>query len=471
MREPTTDLRAPGGVYGFLDRHGPKLLVGLAVLAVVLSLLRGLAGVAAEAGKEASTPRGRSGEPSKQELVIESWLAASPVRHGQNVSVWYRLSNESAAPVEGLELAVQAPGFTLQPGRSGASPVRLVDSDRPAPLPVRALSIPAGEDRSLRVTLRGNRFSGTSSVTTIARWRQGGEARATTVEVTGIEMVSYLLIFFAEWLEALMTLILTLGLPAALAVVGWSFQEKQQLLAQERQAWAEMLPVSHENNVKYYLPLLAAIDMLERDRKALGVAPVPTDDQRQRALFALLVVLRGFREAPGFYFIDREGEWLTATCQRLFIGRLFRRISRVDRLSALIDVVTPKETISTYRVKLRTEHAPLAAHDSELGGDIATWVRDHPTDFELLELLRSLMKFEVNRIYEFWYGDPPAFPAGECRRALESFRPQATPLAEGESESESAAADRRALAEFVERLEAYVSVEVPRGERNRAERK
>ena len=53
----------------------------------------------------------------------------------------------------------------------------------------------------------------------------------------------------AQVIDSLFSLLGTLAIPPAVALIGWYFQEKQQRFAEERQAWNTMPPISHTNTM------------------------------------------------------------------------------------------------------------------------------------------------------------------------------------------------------------------------------
>ena len=103
-------------------------------------------------------------------------------------------------------------------------------------------------------------------------------------------------------LLALVVQLTPIFVPVSLALLGFWFQQRQQKFIYERQAWATMLPVSHEYNSTFYLPLLSAIRSL---KKNLG--------EPSEGFFYLLLTIRSMRDVSskgGFFLKERTGERL-----------------------------------------------------------------------------------------------------------------------------------------------------------------
>ncbi len=439
----------PGRWAEWLRSRGPDILRAAVLAALLFALFKATADTLLAPERSAALPRASAGDPAKPELRVHAHLDRAPVHFEETARLWLVLDNRNGGPIGDLDVEVAAPGFrAASRPPAGSTPLRPRPGDvlvaaKPLPVP------PAGRSRVLHADLVGTRRSGTSSVVVTVRWTEGQGRPEQTLSLADIPAISLPWLFAGNFLEALVALALPLALPAALALAGFFFQQHQQHLVHERQAWASMLPTSHENNVKYYLPVLESITVFKQELGRLLTAPaVDRADLLDRAFFRLLMVLRVFREVPGYYLMDRQGEQLVFDASKLFTGRLLRRFGRwLADVSALLDTFSLEENLATYRAKFASRKwSGLESKRDDLRREFDTWASRQAVDFQLLFLYRDLLRFEVNRIYRFWYGSDPDFPVKDAGEAIEELAPQA---------EDSTNPDREALRAFLKELLAY----------------
>lgn len=150
-------------------------------------------------------------------------------------------------------------------------------------------------------------------------------------------------------------------------------RERQQLL----QTWNNMLPISHEDATKYYMPLGSAVrstlESSEKCRAALDKSPPDLpfgSPYTKHALYCFLVTMRRCRsisdERGGFYFKDRVGEKLTALFVEKF-GELYLDDSQTaaEKTSELLGKISPKEKLGTFVPKLNESLLKAASKPSE----------------------------------------------------------------------------------------------------------
>jgi len=323
-----------------------------------------------------------------------------------------RLPNLLAGKFSPIEPSTVFRIYTL---RSGSS--HRIDSFQPTLAP--------GDHTRFRIPLKPAASIGTHSLSAVMvaeELDEDGEVLAaweTSVGIEGIRFFSFGMRAAVGTGIALVTLLQILALPIGLALLGALLQQRQQENVQERQAWAAMLPVSHENNVRYYIPFLAGIAGLKATLDDCRPGSGMTEQQAREAVFYVLFVLRRIREiidhGAGFYLMDRRGEEVVQLTWTVFDQRARRRLGYED-MNSLLDRMTPLDTISSFyrRIPGRGRNATI----DKIHQATVDWIEKEPGGFAPLLLCFHVLSFEVNRIYRFWYGDNPEFPAKECREQM-----------------------------------------------------
>jgi F0F1-type ATP synthase membrane subunit b/b' len=196
-------------------------------------------------------------------------------------------------------------------------------------------------------------------------------------------------------------------------------RERQQLL----QTWNNMLPISHEDATKYYMPLGSAVrSTLESFERCLtGLDKVPPDlpfgsPHTKHALYYFLVTMRRCRciadERGGFYFKDRLGEKLTALCVEK-LGALYIHDSddAAEKTSELLGGISPQEKLGAFVPKLNeslskvTSNPPVKDTQFIVYQHFFAWLftPEFRESIPLLKALTAILDFEMNKPYEYWY--------------------------------------------------------------------
>jgi hypothetical protein len=420
----------------FLNRNWPKLLVILALLSLGFALVRGISATVLAGRTVAPAKQGQLGDPERGELVVVAWLDRNPVRFRRQAKVWYRFQNLTDKKIQGLRGQLGAPGF------------------RPGTLRWRSpVDIPPGTERMMWVPLTAATRSGTFSLATALGWREEERVRQGTVAIDNVQTIAPSWLFAAHAAEAFLQV---LALPAIIALLGWIFQFRQQRFAIERQAWSSMLPESHKNNVKYYLPLHGTLGSFDSSVREFQ----DNDKGLEGAFFDLLLTLRLMRDVPGFYLVDRMGEDLVNRLWYEFIKRLLREMSTGKEsdpdaaranMGRLVDLLKPADTLSTFEARMSNAAVELSALREALQGRFGEWSKGpRKVDFEILALFRELLWFEVNRIYDFWYGRPVEFPTEAFKESLSKVEADLPQQQDGQT-----------LGILLKQLSAYLANAVP----------
>ncbi|MBW8874008.1 MAG: hypothetical protein JF614_03525 [Acidobacteria bacterium] len=398
------------------------VLVVVAALTVARGLLmpfRDLAeGVAAKQSVEAGS--------KETGLWIRGWVDRNRALVGEPFKVWFTFVNSAAQDAEVENLRLYSPGFRPLPAPAGKQGELRVGGIGPGFLPLSAarVRVPAGRRLTLWVEMTPAERQGLVFVTGSFAGKVGQKPFQETVELGPIRLASPGLQVAAQVADSLFSLVGTLALPLALALLGWYFQQRQQWLAQERQAWNTMLPISHKNNIDLYVPLLSGLLTLKS--RLAEFRGMRTQESCREVCFYLLFSMRRMREidsSGGFYLMDRMGESLLVQCWSTFLVQARSELP-MDSVRELLDLMGPAETFAGYQRKLAksTKRKELV---EAIEKRFQNWAGGTPRalGLEALKLLYAVLDFELNRIYKFWYGDDPIFPAEDCRELFTILQP------------------------------------------------
>jgi hypothetical protein len=380
------------------------------------------------------------------DLVLTGSIAEPTPTPEQTVQFWLTVTNRSATATRDLRLAgLDSPGFYFRKDLScwcsGG-----VDACWSAPQPSRppvalplscdpiAAELKPGSVVSVWGYLSPANGAGTTAATARVSWI--GEQGPSRVAVPlGIVRVP-------TWAEnfrsnPIVELVHDFALPVVVAVFGglfgYWFQKREKKSTQLAETWSQMLPQSHEYATKYYMSLESAlsnvITQMGKMKEKPGVATT-----EQLAFYFWLLYERRLRHlthsVAGFYFKDRSGEELAVYCSNKY-DEEFRKLSTerdLDDLSSILDKVEVNETFHEFRTKLQSGVAS-AAPPASLVEMVTTWVQpdeskatrelfqrtfrhfkrwvDDPSSEKprrYLGITRAVIKYEMNRPYEYWYG-------------------------------------------------------------------
>ena len=403
-----------------------QAILGLLILVLLFSLARGLTRTLQPQDAVTGKQRATAAIEGKG-LQTTVWINQDRAQIGRPVRVWFQLENGTKEAVSARVLLFEAPGFgkprTVERSFKGFPFYMAGAAGKPVPLSKATLQVPAAGSAYFWVEMASAWWSGNSMVTSVVQWRsRSGETFLQPVEVGPVRLTSPVLLVASNAVETLMSLVETFAIPLGLALVGWLLQGKLQDLSRQQQAWASMLPASHKNNSEMYLPLVMALKTcfkrLDRYEKSTR------GEHCREAFFFLLLAIRRMREVGargGFYLQDRQGERVVTLCWDTFVPRLARNLEPYDDISSLIDSVKLDESFSRHSRKVE-RLAGLEAKRAALQKQFSDWVagvdwRDK-RDFCLIRLFSLLLMFEINQIYEFWYGTPQKFPFEDCEEEL-----------------------------------------------------
>jgi len=380
-----------------------------------------------------SAPAGTNG------VAATAWL--DPTSEGSRVRLWIVFRNDSKGKVSNLRyLKLDTPGFrSLSCMKFDGPDCRPQGRGQPSiegPLPdlasdqsVAVFGIVAPTDRASHRGVSG-----------VFGWRQAEADHVGSIIVAEVPAESELrraLAYAGHLVLFVRDLVKDLAWPVVLALLAWYLKrrddrrereekdaerkreikekgEKEQQEAREhrqerfQQTWNLMLPKSHSNAEKHYMPVLNRVDELCRSA---------TLKDATRLLWALLTLFRAMRELSlsigGFYFRDLEAESLAGRCWLLFFLRAEDGLERRN-LEFAIDLLASSETLDTFSRRLEpvqgaaAEGSPEAepTHVKDAAEVLKTlkgkdWMSKDGLRLALplVKVMSCILSYEMNRTY------------------------------------------------------------------------
>jgi len=405
--------------------------------------------------------------PAKTDGVVAvAWL--DPKSEGSTVRLWVVFRNDSAGAASALRyLKLDTPGFRWVTCMEASGPDCRPQGRRRPPL---ESSLPDLEPEQsvavfgiVELTPRASHHG----VSGVFGWRDAeGIDRVGSIIVAEVPVESGLrraLAFGGHLVLFVRDLVKDLAWPVVLALLAWYLKqrddrrdkkeqdekqyrdEQAQRQRDEReerdrreallqQTWNLMLPKSHANAEKHYMPILNRVDELCRSASL---------KDSTRLLWALLTLFRAMREASlsigGFYFRDLEAESLAGRCWLQFFLRVESGLGRRD-LESGIDPLATSETLDSFCRRMDASSAAAGASSEEekaRAAEIARTLKTLEKTFQtwstggglrgalpLIQLMSYILSYEMNRTYEIWYRTPASFEVGEFNDAWELLQQQ-----------------------------------------------
>ena len=212
----------------------------------------------------------------------------------------------------------------------------------------------------------------------------------------------------------------SLAIPAGLAVLGFFLNNlaktreevraaTERILSLRAETWKQMLPISHNYAAKYYLPVSTAAENAVQEFQGTNY---------RLAFFYFLMVLRRMSattdEIGGFYFKDLRGERLAAKCikgfRQVFLGKETDPFSVAMKGSA--NLLKPTGTYEKFKEKFcNTQTADFTRPILQEAWMLFEQVRLEKARMEeaarYLSGLYTVLDYESNRPYQYWYDSSP----------------------------------------------------------------
>jgi len=418
---------------------------------------------------EQSTTASESLAPPKivspeKSVVAIAWLEQESIE--SRVRLWVLFENRSDTDALGLRfLTVQTPGYSrvgncwTAEGPACISPVpHLLKQPLPKGQPS---TLKKGQTVSVSALLEesGTAENGPLAASGFFTWRDSQGELENAFVVPAVQAVSRF-----DWLwfglGKSVLFLKDLLVPAALAYLGWYLQhrdkqrdehaatekeskaEREKEQARIRETWNLMLPKSHANAERHYMPVAAAIaDLLSAGRK---IRKDSADEEWQLLLWRQLRFVRLMRNLAlsigGFYFRSLVGEEAAGRCWDRFLNQTRDRLG-IEDLERVLEAIEPHESFAAFKDKLagRSVGASLqgfarsildpssrevAKALAQLDTNLRCWAgveRGFQRNLPLLELLYVILSYEMNRPYEIWYGTQAPFEREAFWIALEQL--------------------------------------------------
>lgn len=418
MTQRSRDILTDGGLGEVLRRNWLTILV-VVIVAVVIALAHGWAETHLDWHETAGAELVQVGDPAKGQPLIQAWVDRAPLHVGEVTTLWLRLVNQTESPLS-IQLEKLHHTQALQPLNDWAQATGTECEEREA---AASFTLSPGAEKTFCRELDPVQSAASvtlAQVLTAGPLNRPAAARRWVLPIQELRIIS-LRTYLAQIVKSLVTLLGVLVLPTLGGLLAYGFQQRQQRMAQERDVWAKMMPTSHDNNAKYLIPFASSIRSFAsnlakaRNQKSMD----DEEEQWRRVFFFFLFVQRRYRvivdEGAGFYLQSRAGEELVfelfyryQNARQLYLGPEAEVL-----LDSLVDLMTVDETDSSYRTKLddpKVTGQRLAYQ--ELQEWLKRWLETESGTLAVswLKISRLILMFEVNQVYNYWYGSPPDNP-------------------------------------------------------------
>lgn len=422
-----------------------------ALAALVVAWWAGVPVRAAE-GKTAGAATGQAahGAPaatrpaSSGKVEAAGSLSQPEAKSGETIRFWVTIENHSADAIHDVRLPrLDAPAFAVQQiswqnergpqhcdlrtlGATAAAGGDLASCG------VLAKDLRAEESLTVEGELKALEAHEHQSLTAIAEWKNAGDRVSQTAVSLGDSIIrSGWGNFWAGAYEA----VKDFALPVVLALLAfglrrWDKKREIKRQAEERhrtqlaETWNKMLSESHRLTTNFYLHIASGCGgMLEFDRlyreeseKGAQADAAKLEQYRKRQLFYLVYLERRYihllDSAGGFYFKSRMGEWLVNACLASFLGSYTElwKEEIFGNLTAMAKVIDLNETGDDFFKKLDGTGKKRTGAKKAMAvgwGYFQTWRGGPEYDGAIAHLraMTTILSYEMNRPYEYWYGE------------------------------------------------------------------
>jgi hypothetical protein len=359
-------------------------------------------------------------------LQARAWVAGNRVSVGGPVTFWIAFANDSDKPISGFSLvAFEAPEFGKF-GKCWEGGVPVCENQQRIVLP---LTLPAGGSTTLSADLTAPPQVGIFAPTLVFQWRAASGAPIRDALTLGpIEVTSLARERMRYFATRGRDLLKDIAIPLALFLLGVLVQRETQRhaergkLAEEKrtqinQIWQNLLPQSLSDAQKYYMPVLSPLLRLDQywPHAATDVGA------RNQCLYAFLLFLRRMKflvdNIASFQFRNRAGESIAAQAYLLVRVEVEAPARfRAEDFELAMRKMKPQEDFAAFRARFEPTAPPDARLlFTRLDTAFHNWIRGTPAPpfadyLPLLRIISAVVEFEVNRPFEYWYGQREPFP-------------------------------------------------------------
>jgi hypothetical protein len=367
---------------------------------------------------------------------------------GEEIRFWVSVRNAGTAPAVGLRVVrVDADGFRYRLAQPcGCQDAACLSSTACMPLRER---LAAGEHAAFDGVLIPSRNMSARPAWVILWWSDlQNRPQQLAVPLGRFTATSRGWLQLLAFTTFLKDIAIPAAIPVALALLGYWFQrtererterlaqlerERAERLAEEghrrteiAQTWREMLPLSHGYSIEHYMPVVSAAISALRDSAEAAAKGEENPDKYKLALYSWTLFWRRIRAQMdvlyGFYFKDRCGEE-TASVLLARLARLYfkDRPDSEKRRETVFSLVEPSGTDSrfaTFTSRWETQSAQGSATARAVDAEFQAFVEWMKTpafrdSSDTLDAFATIVKYEMNRVYQPWYGKPERMSMNE----------------------------------------------------------
>lgn len=205
-----------------------------------------------------------------------------------------------------------------------------------------------------------------------------------------------------------------LALPLVLVLFGEFYRKRSQAEAEQqhereldRASWNLMLPKIHENNERYNLPFgNAAYIAAAKFSRADPADPESFDEVTRHVLLFRKHAQTLYERISGYYFRTREAELLVQQAESAFMEALKKHVPALV-ISEAVSKTGRFARLHVFKQTTLREPSVLAVRQG-----LITWKSTDPKGasaaFTVLQILATVLLYDINLIYRFWYEAPPS---------------------------------------------------------------
>jgi hypothetical protein len=464
-----------------------RLVVNMAVSFAMLSVL--ISGAAGAHGKPRALPKA----PRKPAIIAKGYLFSHTARPGQPIGFAMTISNSGPAasgqiwlePANRLGFSItklcvwKAAAFECPsnaPNPRGQSAHQVAPDVRSIP------PLEPGQSIAISGILTVDEPALSQTVAMVVGWTSanGAPPETKTVSIGDINPPAPKTLVSSTWY----TVIKDLLLPVALLLLPFLFKIGARRRAQIDQTWNLMLPESYKLMTRHYMPLDGSLKRITAKLKDHLDKTAWKDDEIAKFLFEMALfgkrIRRMGKAVGGFYFKNRMGEVLASGCHNAYFSAAWKNPENTDvekNYSQLLNHVQPFESLDSFLKKLGptagSPPAPAAVADTShpASGNppaqpaeeavpvtplpifrknfdtLKEWLKGDEVQeaYHYLCGLHAVLRFEMNRPFEYWYDSEEPFEIEDDTRKF--LRDHADKIGEGYE-----------IENFKEQLERYLTL-------------
>ena len=375
------------------------------------------------------------------EVDASAGLSLSKVETGEKIRFWITVENPTQnllADVRIVRLDAQGFRWTLlswrmaQGDRSCLPPAALPQSPVVQPIEIPATCEPLaatlepGQSLVVMGELVGVDPHPPLPIYAELSWKDKGEKEAGRVLPLGEASVTGCWDNWPSFYQA----VKDLALPVILLFFGVLLSLWQKERAQISETWSKMLPISHRLATRHYLVIAGAVaGILARDAKMKEIKDEDQDlatneawrEHMLRQFYYIAFLERHYyhmvHTSGGFYFKNRVGESVVQECYNRFLDHYTKAppADKLTLLTAVAETMDLKEGFHSFRQRWTGSGESVAGEKTivDRGQMIRAWQdfqqwrgsKDYPESIRYLSAFNTILLYEINRPYEYWYGE------------------------------------------------------------------